>query len=357
MNGTPAPSAIEALNAELRAADESLVGNEDLLRAVLSGCGDCIKILDLDGNLQFMSDGGKRVMEVDDFSALKGCPWPDFWAGSGNASAREAVAGARQGRIGRFKGPADTAKGNARYWDVQVSPIMGAGGAVTHLLSISRDVTAEWQMENTLKEAAERQYLLSAEMNHRIGNTIAVIGAIASQTFRGDDMDSARANFMSRLTALGDANKLLLQSGLECALIEEVVQRALAPHDPGGARIRMAGAAVQFPAKQALSLAIALHELATNASKYGALSNEDGLIDIEWKVEATDPEAMFVFRWTESGGPRLPDAFPERTGFGSRLIQNVVTQDFRGALDVSYNPSGLVCEVRAPMRALVDTPN
>jgi hypothetical protein len=69
VNGTPAPSAIEALNAELRAADESLVGNEDLLRAVLSGCGDCIKILDLDGNLQFMSDGGKRVMEVDDFKA------------------------------------------------------------------------------------------------------------------------------------------------------------------------------------------------------------------------------------------------------------------------------------------------
>lgn len=147
---------MDALNDELRAADPALVGNDDVLRAVLSGCGDCIKILDLDGNLQFMSEGGKRVMEVEDFGALKGCPWPDFWAGQGNADAREAVADARRGEIGRFRGPADTAKGNPRYWDVQVSPILAPDGAVSHLLSISRDITAEWRMENDLKEAAER---------------------------------------------------------------------------------------------------------------------------------------------------------------------------------------------------------
>src|ERR1700709_752325 len=86
-----------SLKSELVAAGEGLAGNEDVLRSVLAGCGDCIKILDLDGGLQFMSEGGKRVMEGADFSQLKGCPWPDFWAGAGTADARRAVETAKAG--------------------------------------------------------------------------------------------------------------------------------------------------------------------------------------------------------------------------------------------------------------------
>lgn len=134
---------VDALNRELRAASPDLVGNGDLLRSVLAGCGDCIKVLDLDGRLQFMSEGGKRVMEVDDFSALKGCPWPDFWPGEGNEQAAAAVNSAKAGKTARFRGPANTAKGNPRYWDVQVSPIFGPDGQPAQLLSISRDITEE----------------------------------------------------------------------------------------------------------------------------------------------------------------------------------------------------------------------
>src|SRR6476661_10081345 len=121
-----AVSTVDTLNSELRAAGDDLADNSEVLRGVLSGCGDCIKILDLDGRLQFMSEGGKRVMEVEDFGKLKGCPWPDFWAGAGNADARAAVETAKAGGTARFRGAANTAKGNARYWDVQVSPIFGA---------------------------------------------------------------------------------------------------------------------------------------------------------------------------------------------------------------------------------------
>ena len=121
---------VDALNRELRAARPDLVGNTELLRGVLAGCGDCIKVLDLDGRLQFMSEGGKRFMEVDDFSALKGCPWPDFWPGEGNVEAVAAVKAAKAGKTARFRGPANTAKGTPRYWDVQVSPIFGANGPV-----------------------------------------------------------------------------------------------------------------------------------------------------------------------------------------------------------------------------------
>ena len=136
---------VDAMNRELAAASPDLVGNDDVLRAVLAGCGDCIKVLDLDGRLQFMSDGGKRVMEVDDFSVLKGCPWPDFWSGDGNRDALAAVEAAKAGKTARFRGAANTAKGNPRYWDVQVSPIFGAAGKSSQLLSISRDITEEWE--------------------------------------------------------------------------------------------------------------------------------------------------------------------------------------------------------------------
>src|ERR1700709_1355668 len=106
-----------SLKSELVAAGEGLAGNEEVLRSVLAGCGDCIKILDLEGRLQFMSEGGKRVMEVEDFGKIKGCPWPDFWVGAGNTDAKRAVETAKAGGTGRFKGEANTAKGNPRYWD------------------------------------------------------------------------------------------------------------------------------------------------------------------------------------------------------------------------------------------------
>src|SRR6476620_7444007 len=164
--------ALASLNAELDAAGAGLKGNDDLLRAVLAGCGDCIKILDLDGRLQFMSEGGKRVMEVDDFSKLKGRAWPDVWAGAGNVEATRAVEQARGGLGARFQGVANTAKGNPRHWDVQVSPIFGADGKPTYILAISRDITPEKRAETELAEAYQRQQMLTAELQHRIKNTL-----------------------------------------------------------------------------------------------------------------------------------------------------------------------------------------
>jgi PAS domain-containing protein len=193
---------VNSMNDELIAAGHGLAGNDEVLFSVLSGCGDCIKILDLDGRLQFMSEGGKRVMEVEDFGKLKGCPWPDLWAGAGNQEASAAVAKAKAGSVARFKGAANTAKGNSRYWDVQVSPILDEDGKPTHLLSISRDITDEWRANAELKEAMERQALLTGELQHRIKNTLAMVSAISNQTMRGDSVKTAREAFEGRLVTL-----------------------------------------------------------------------------------------------------------------------------------------------------------
>ena len=309
-------STVETLKAELRAASAGLADNDDVLRGVLEGCGDCIKILDLDGRLQFMSEGGKRVMEVEDFGKLKGCPWPDFWAGAGNADARAAVEAAKAGGSGKFKGAANTAKGNPRHWDVQVSPIFGEDGMPSHILSISRDITE-------LVESQERQKILTAELQHRIKNSLTMVSAIANQTIRGDDMDAARKAFTGRLMTLSHAHDILVQTSWVSAPIKDVIEGALASHRPGQGRIAVSGPDLRLAPKPALAIAVAVHELATNAAKYGALSNDHGKVNICWQTIAGGDKSSFHFDWVEKGGPRVVKPELSRMGFGSLDRKNV----------------------------------
>jgi two-component sensor histidine kinase len=345
------PSTIVSMQAELIAAGEGLADNADVLRSVLAGCGDCIKILDLDGRLQFMSEGGKRVMEVEDFGALKGCPWPDFWAGAGNLDAKRAIETAKAGGVARFKGAADTAKGTPRHWDVQVSPILGSDGKPSHLLSISRDITEEWRATAELKEAVERQALLSAELQHRIKNTLAMVGAIANQTMRGDNVAAARDAFAARLMTLSQAHDILTKTSWTDAPIKDVLNGALAPHRSSQRRIGISGPDLDLQPKQALALAVAVHELATNATKYGALAGNGG-VEIVWSTETIDGVPSFRLTWTESGGP--PVSQPASRGFGSRLIEQMLGNDFAGKVRTDYRPDGVVCELIGPLSALGD---
>jgi len=337
-------SGVGLLNNELGAAGDGLVGNAEVLRSVLAGSGDCIKILDLEGRLQFMSEGGKRVMEVDDFSPLKGCPWPDFWAGQGHTDAMNAVATAISGGTGRFRGPANTAKGNPRYWDVQVAPIFGEDGRPTHLLSISRDITEEWEANAALKEAVERQRFLTQELEHRIKNTLTTVGAIANQTMRGEAHAAVRDAFTARLVALGNAHDILTKTSWSGAPIEKVMEGALAAHMSDVNRFQVSGASVDLPPRQALGISLAVHELSTNALKYGALSNDTGVVDISW----SNDEDGFRFTWSERGGPPVIEPPPEKKGFGSRLIERMLANDFNGSVTTIYLPDGITCELRAP---------
>lgn len=342
---------VDALNAELDAAGTGLTHNAEVLRGVLAGCGDCIKILDIDGRLQFMSEGGKVVMEVDDFSQLKGCPWPDFWAGEGNAKAHEAIKAARAGRVARFTGAANTARGTPRYWDVQVSPINGADGQPAYILSISRDITEQHRANLELSEALERQSVLSEELQHRIKNTLAIVGAIANQTMRGSDIDAARTAFGARLQTLASAHDILTLKSWASASIKDAVEGALAAHRTGENRIDVGGPHIELHPKQALSIALAVHELATNATKYGALSNASGKVSVSWAIE----NGEFSFTWRERAGPAVVEPGEQKRGFGSRLIERMLAGDFRGKVSIDYAPTGVVCELTCPASELAKT--
>lgn len=337
---------VENMNAELVAADPVLVGNDALLASVLAGCGDCIKILDLQGRLLFMSEGGKRVMEVDDFGSLQGCPWPDLWAGNGNVAAKQAVESAANGKPACFVGDANTAKGNPKFWSVEVLPIQGPDGKPSHLLSISRDITESTNMQ-------QRHDLLAAELHHRIKNTIAVVGIIAARTFRGDDVADRRSTFQARIKALSSAQDLLIARTWQKAPIRSVVESALTPLLSTDNRLSISGEHLELDARQALSIALAVHELATNATKYGALSVPGGEVDISWRTDSRNEigEPVFQFAWQESGGPAVQ--IPSSKGFGSQLIEKVLAEDFGGEVDVRYNPTGVACFLRSPMTNFV----
>ena len=332
-------SLIDALNRELEAASPDLVGSDELLRGVLGGCGDCIKVLDLEGRLQFMSDGGKRVMEVDDFPSLKGCPWPDFWPGDGNTNAVAAIETAKSGKTARFRGSANTAKGNPRYWDVQVSPIFGPDGKPAQLLSISRDITEEW-------EAAQRERFLTEELAHRAKNSFAMVLAIARHTFRGDTHKTPLENYTARVMALASAHDMARESNWTNAPIGNAIRAALESHRTGEGRFDISGPELKIAPKQALAVTLAVNELATNAMKYGALSSPEGKVDISWSaIKGAAPEFKFI--WREHGGP--PVVRPERQGFGSRVIKDFMANDFGGHVELSYEPAGFVCELKAPL--------
>lgn len=339
--GVATIASVETMKNELNSADPALVGNDSLLASVLSGCGDCIKILDLKGRLQFMSDGGKRVMEVDDFTSLRGCPWPDFWAGNGNIAAKQAVEDAATGKAAHFVGDALTAKGNSKFWDVQVIPIFGSDGKPSHLLSISKDITE-------VTDAQTRQELLAGELQHRIKNTLAMVSAIARQTLKGEDIADRRDAFTGRLQALSDANNLITTRTWQSAPLQSVIESALTPHLSSADRVSISGPDMELTAKQALSIALSIHELATNATKYGALSGSDGKIDIHWSLDesAINDDKAFRLLWRETGGPDVSK--PVSQGFGSRLVSRVLSADFNGTVTVEYLPGGIVCSMEAP---------
>jgi PAS domain S-box-containing protein len=141
---------------KLRKAEQELAKKSEMLDRLHASSEDCIKVLDLDGRLRFMSEGGCRAMEVGTFADLVGCDWLDFWAGETGEDARRAVLRAKTGDTGRFRGFCPTLTGARKWWDVVVTPIMGSDGKPDALLSISRDITGVQQAEESLRQSEER---------------------------------------------------------------------------------------------------------------------------------------------------------------------------------------------------------
>ncbi len=200
--------------------------------------------------------------------------------------------------------------------------------------------------------AEDRQRLLMEELAHRVKNTLTVVQAIVMQTLRGSGASAeARETLATRLLALSRAHDLLLQGSWSEASLQAVVESTATLHAHGEAgRFRTLGPDIMLGSRSAMSLALVLHELGTNAVKYGALSVPEGQVLILWETVEVEGEACLRFRWEEVGGPIV--VAPARQGFGTRLIERSFGQGLGARIALDYAQTGVCFSLEAPMATL-----
>lgn len=236
-------------------------------------------------------------------------------------------------------------KDGTEFWaSMFVSPVCVESGAVVQHFASFSDLTQ-------LKVDGARCRMMIDELNHRVKNTLSTVQSIVTQVLRRPAEPAVmREAIESRILALSRSHDLLSSSHWQGAGLHDLVETALEPFEivAGRAeRFKIQGANVQLPPQTTLSLAIGLHELATNAVKYGAFSNDAGRISIEWAVVQAAPRGdRLMLKWLERGGP--PVAPPTHKGFGSWVIERGLAHDLHGRVSLEYLPGGVECTIDIP---------
>ena len=291
---------LQSLIAEKVAALRSEAG----LAAILDGIGEGFYAVDGDWRIILFNEEAARHFRRPPQEMLGRGLW-------------EALAGARDTDLGRL------------------FPLGDGMGVVF------RDVTDR-------KRAEQQRDLLIGELHHRVKNTLATVQALAAQTFRHGGVEtSTQASFEGRLLTLSNVHSVLTNDNWASAELHDVVASTLQPHRaPEGDRFTVQGPAMRLRPQSAVALSMALHELCTNAIKYGALSADSGRVDLQWQAA----DGRFRLRWQEHGGP--PVAAPSRRGFGSRLIERSLATQLQGEVRIEFEPAGVVCTIDAPLDAV-----
>lgn len=232
-------------------------------------------------------------------------------------------------------------KDGSRFWASGEMMPLQDGGPIEGFLKILRDRTQQ-------KIAQELQVMLNQELGHRLKNQLAMVQGIVNQSLRrADDIEEARLAIANRLGVLGRAHELLLTGYGKRAAVRTVVEKAInLDEDRHTNQFSLGGPVIEVGPRAALALALILHELTTNAFKYGALSTAHGSVEIRWTVRVIEHEPVFQLSWQETNGP--PVKPPTATGFGSRLIENGIAGTTKSVV-MDYDPGGLRCTILVSM--------
>ena len=240
----------------------------------------------------------------------------------------------------RLRARYQRAGGDWRVLETEARPRRSRRGEFLGMIGVNIDVTER-------EEAAAQRELLLAEMSHRVKNTLAVVQAIARQTFKQAEAPAAGRAFEGRLAALAAAHDLLTRESWDSAPLTRLAADALRADDERLARVTLSGPEVLLPPRRAVAMTLALHELFTNALKYGALSNAAGRVALAWQRTG---DGGLRLAWTESGGPRVTP--PQRRGFGSVLIERALAHDCGATVRLEYPPEGLICTIEMPLASV-----
>nr|WP_232474223.1 PAS domain-containing protein [Sphingomonas sp. MA1305] len=329
----------EALAAEIAQRDADLATNNARLQLALRAGSLGMWSVDLPDLTLHASAGCKRIFgrppgEDFTYDALLDAIHPDDLPRM-QAALRRSL---DTGEFYQLEYRILTPDGEQRWVAIQGEMQYRADGSPLSMTGFSTDISQR-------KFAEEHRAVLARELTHRVKNSLATVNAVVSQTLRdATSLADAAASVSGRIASLGAAQELLIQDEVEGAAIDDIVRRALLPFMArDGSRFAIAGPSVRLSPEITLALSMALHELATNAVKYGALSVPDGKVSIAWAIETADGERRLCFRWQEQGGP--PVTPPTRTGFGTRMIERMLHRHVRGGAVIRYPATGVLFEI------------
>lgn len=340
--------AISAVVTDLREQrrSEELAASERFARSILEQATDAVVVCDVAGNIVHMSraarqmarKAGSRIAFSEAFPLIAESPAEDgsddprraeVWVE--RALRGQSVHGIEVRAIGQSDG--------SFHFLMSAGPLYDSRGLSAGCIVTLTDISER-------KQAELRQKLLIDELNHRVKNTLAAVQSIAVQTRRTTESAGAfHLAFTSRLMALARAHDLVTLQAWQGAALADVAWQTLAPFITGNeSRISIGGPPIKLSPNAAVTMSMGLHELATNAAKYGALSAPSGRVALSWGIDRSPAEPAIEIRWIESGGP--PVKLPSRRGFGSRLLQQGLVLELDGAVNLDYAETGLICTAR-----------
>jgi PAS domain S-box-containing protein len=316
-------------------ADAAMRASEQRYRLIFEQAEDIIFTADIDQRITDANEAGARAMGLPR-EAILGRSISEFVSDEGFAQTTSMLRQKlEEGGNTRHEVSVMTPDGRTMRWENNSTLILDPDKRPVGLLSISRDVTERRAFD-------ERRELLIHELNHRVKNTLSLVQGLAHQSFRsGQDPEAASRDFLARLAALAVAHDLLTREQWEGATLAELVAGATA-HAKG--RVEATGPHALVSPKSAVAVVMALHELATNAFKYGALSVPGGCVKIAWSLH---PPSRFALEWRETGGP--PVTRPQTSGFGVRMIERALASDLGGIVHVDFAEDGVVCTIDGPV--------
>lgn len=326
---------------ERRHAEDELRASEARFRTIFEQANDFLITTTLDQRITSVNPAVLAALGYAE-EEIVGRSVGDFMDPDQFAISRAAVAQKlAEGGTTRLTLTIRARDGRELVWETNSRLTTDEHGRPTGLHAIGRDMTEA-------KRAEAHQKLLIDELNHRVKNTLAIVQGIAQQTFKGgtEPLEARRA-FEGRIATLSDAHNLLTRELWGPVSMTRIIVDAVAPHGGDAGRFELDGPDLTLAPKTAISLALAIHELATNAVKHGALSRPEGRVAIRWARTGTADEPRLALRWTERGGP--PVTPPTRRGFGTRMIERGLAAELAGTVRIDFAPEGLVCTVDAPI--------
>ncbi|MDV3457492.1 PAS domain S-box protein [Sphingomonas sp. HF-S4] len=324
-----------------REAEARLRESETRFRTIFEQANDFLITTTLDQVITSVNPAVAAALGYPEHEIV-GATIGDFMAPDQLALAMEAFEQkVREGGSTRLTVTVRARDGRPLTWEINSQLTTDAEGKPIALHAIGRDVTEAKRAETHLR-------LLVDELNHRVKNTLAIVQGVARQSFKdATDPAIARAAFEGRLAALSEAHNLLTREHWGTVSMAQIIGDAVAPHGGKQDRFSLAGPDLPILPKTAISLALAIHELATNAVKHGALSVPEGRVAIRWARGLADGRARLSLVWEERDGPEV--VTPTRRGFGTRMIERGLAAELGGQVTIEFRRAGLICTVDAPL--------